>query len=101
MIDGYVLRALHLTGAGVGAGTESELIHLGYHSLCTPCGLYPTLWKKSEGRNPGSHKKHGGTVLAVYSSGTVADAGSSMHRLVGILLRDRNGICVRNTAGAY
>ena len=79
MIDGYVLRALHLTGAGVGAGTESELVHLGNHSLCTPCGLYPALWKKSEGRNPGSNEKHGGTVLAGRCAGTAADAGSSVH----------------------
>lgn len=45
MIDSYVLRALHLTCAGVGAGTESELVHLGYHCFCTLCGLYLALRK--------------------------------------------------------
>ena len=43
-----VLRALHLTSLGVGTSTESELVHLCNHSLCTLCTLYLTLWKESE-----------------------------------------------------
>ena len=46
--DAYALGALGLTGTGVGAVTEAELIHLSEHSLSTTCSLYLTLGKESE-----------------------------------------------------
>ena len=99
--DSDVLRALHLTGACVGAGAESEFVHLSHHSLCTLCGLYLTLRKESEGTYAGSHEKHRRAVLAGCHAGTAADAGSAVHALLGLFARNRNGIGVRNSAGSY
>ena len=46
--DGLVLRTYCLAGAGVGAVTEAELVHLGNHVLHTTGGLYATLGKQGE-----------------------------------------------------
>ena len=46
--DGFALRTNGLAGTGVGAVTETEFVHLGYHCLGTTGCLYATLWKESE-----------------------------------------------------
>ena len=46
--DAYALGTLGLAGTGVGAVTESELIHTSEHSLGAACSLYLTLGKEGE-----------------------------------------------------
>ena len=46
--DGLVLRADSLAGAGVGAVTETEFVHLGNHVLHTTGSLYTALGKQGE-----------------------------------------------------
>lgn len=98
---GDVLRALHLAGTGVGAGTKSELVHLCNHCLGSLCTLYLTLRKECEGTYAGCDKEHCRAVLAGCHTGTASDAGSTVHALLGLFARNRNGIGIRNTAGSY
>ena len=39
MAYGDMFRAFHLAGAGIGAGTESQLVHLGHHGFRTACAF--------------------------------------------------------------
>lgn len=43
MRDGDALGALGLAGARVGAPSESEFVHFGYHALSADAGLWPSL----------------------------------------------------------
>ena len=56
--DADALGALGLAGAGVGAVTESQLIHLGEHGLGTTLSLYLTLREQSKLAYLGTYKQH-------------------------------------------
>ncbi len=56
--DAYALGTLGLAGAGVGAVTESQLIHLGEHSLGATGSLYLTLREQSKLAYLGTYKQH-------------------------------------------
>ena len=52
------LGALGLTGAGVGAVTETKLIHLGEHGLGATGSLYLTLREQSQLANLSAYEQH-------------------------------------------
>ena len=56
--DADALGALGLAGAGVGAVTESQFIHLGEHSLGAAGSLYLTLREQSKLAYLGTYKQH-------------------------------------------
>ena len=56
--DADALGALGLAGAGVGAVTESQFIHLGEHGLGTAGCLNLTLREQSKLANLGTYKQH-------------------------------------------
>ena len=56
--DADALGALGLAGTGVGAVSESQLIHLGEHGLGATGSLYLTLRKQSQLANLGTYKQH-------------------------------------------
>ena len=90
--DGLVLRADSLAGAGVGAVTEAEFVHLGDHVLHTTGSLYATLGKQGELRDLAGYEEHGRTVLTSSDASATADARSAVHSLVGILLRNQDSV---------
>ena len=93
-----VLGALGGTGTGVGAVTESQLVHLGQHGLHAALGLGTSLGQQCELADLGAEEQHGGTVLAGSYTGTATDAGSTVHSLVGGLLADGDGVSILCTA---
>ena len=101
MRDRDRLRALGLTCAGVGAVTESQLIHLCDHGLGTACALDAALRQLGQRRYARCHEEHCRTVLAGCGAGSAADAGCSIHTLVGILLGDGYCVAVGHRVGAY
>ena len=48
VVDGYVLGALHLAGAGVGAVAKAKFVHLRNHCAGAACGLRLALRKESQ-----------------------------------------------------
>ena len=95
-----MLRTFHLAGPGVGAGTESEFVHLCNHSLSPACSLNLTLRKKCERADSCSHKEHCRTVLAGGNTGTATNTSCAVHTFLSIFTLDRNGIGIRDTASA-
>ena len=98
--DGLALRTYGFASTGVGAVTEAEFVHLGYHGLGTTGCLYATLWKEGELRHFRGDEEHGRAVLAGCHAGTASDAGGAVHGLIGILLRDEDGVGILWGAGA-
>lgn len=98
--DRLVLRALSLASAGVGAVTETELLHLGDHSLCTLSCLRTALGKESELANLRADEEHSRTVLTCSYAATATDTCSAIHSLVSVFLRDEDGVCVLRLASA-
>ena len=74
---GYALRALHLAGAGVGAVSESEFVHLGDHGLDPSLGL--------------------GTALSNASTATYT--GSSIHALLSLVVRNEDIVGILGGTG--
>ena len=101
MGDRHMLRTFHLAGTGVGAGTETELVHLGNHRLGPLGSLDLALRKKCEGAYTCGNEKHSRTVLACSYTGTAADTCSTVHALFSNLMGDRNHISVRDSAGIH
>ena len=56
--DADALGALGLAGTGVGAVTESKLVHLGEHCLGAAGSLYLSLRKQSKLAYLGTYKQH-------------------------------------------
>lgn len=46
--DRLVLGANGLTCTGIGAVSEAQFVHLGYHRLCTLSSLWSSLWQKCQ-----------------------------------------------------
>ena len=90
--DGLVLRANSLAGAGVGAVTEAEFVHLGNHVLHTTGCLYTALWEQGELRNLRRYEEHSRAVLTSSDASATADARCAVHSLVGILLRNQDSV---------
>ena len=97
--DGLVLRADSLAGAGVGAVTETELIHLGDHVLHTTCSLYATLGKQGELRNLRRYEEHSRTVLTSSDAGATADARCAVHSFVSVLLGNQDSVGILSLTG--
>ena len=87
-----VLRAYSLASTGVGTVTKAELVHLGNHVLHTTCSLYATLWEQGELRNLRRYEQHGRAVLTSSYASATTYARSTVHSLVGILLRNEDGV---------
>ena len=98
--DSLVLWANSLASASVGAVTKAELVHLGNHVLNTTGCLYATLRKQGELRNLAGYEEHGRTVLASSNASATADARSAVHSLVGILLRNQDGVSILSLTSA-
>ena len=98
--NGLVLRADSLAGAGVGAVTEAEFVHLGNHVLHTTGSLYATLGKQGELRHLRRYEQHSRTVLTSSDASATADARCAVHSLVGILLRNEDGVGILSLTGA-
>ena len=94
VVDGDSLRALHLAGTGVRAATEAELFHLRDHIPGPSGGLWTALRKQSEGADPCGHEQHCGTVLTGRHAGAATNAGSRVHALLSILVRDKDVVCI-------
>lgn len=90
VVDGDSLRALHLAGARVGTVTETKFLHLRNHIPSPTSGLRLTLRKQSEGADPCGHEQHCGTVLTGRHAGAATNAGSRVHALLSILVRDKD-----------
>ena len=90
VVNGDSLRAFHLAGARVGTVTETKLLHLRNHIPSPTSGFRLTLRKQSEGADPCGHKQHCGTVLTGRHAGTATNAGSRVHALLCILVRDKD-----------
>ena len=101
MRDGDLLGAFGLAGTRVGAVAEAQLVHLGDHRLGTAGTLHAALRQLGERRHAGSDEQHGRTVLARGGAGSAADAGGGVHRLLGVGLRDRNGVGVGHRVRAH
>ena len=99
MIHGNTLRAFHLTGTGVGAVTKSELVHLGHHRTGAAGRFRTSLRKQGQGADTGRYEQHGGTILTGSNAGTAADAGSSIHALLGIVMRNQDIIGILGGTG--
>lgn len=93
-----LLGALRLAGEGVGAATEAQLIHLADHLAHTVGRLGLALRQQAEVADLGGDEQHGAGVLARRHTGTAADAGGGIHRLVGLMLRNQDGIGVGGAA---
>lgn len=96
--DRLVLRALSLASAGVGAVTETELLHLGDHSLCTLSCLRTTLGKESELADLRADEEHSRTVLTCSYAATATDTCSAVHSLVCVFLRNKDCVSVLGLA---
>ena len=90
--DGFAFWAYGFASTGVGAVAKAEFVHLGHHCLGTTGCLYATLWKEGELRHLRGDEEHGRAVLAGCHAGTASDAGGAVHGLVGIFLRDEDGV---------
>ena len=101
MRDRDTLRALGLASTRVGAVTEAQLIHLGNHRLGTAGTLNAALRQLRQRRYAGCYEQHSRAVLTRCGASTATDAGSSIHRLVGIRLRNRNGVGIGHRVRAY
>ena len=99
--DRLVLRALSLAGAGVGAVTEAELLHLSHHVLHTASSLYAALRQESELADLGRDEKHSRAVLTSSDTSTAADAGSAVHSLVGSILGDEDSVGILSLTGTH
>ena len=93
-----MFRAFHLTGAGVGAGAEAQFVHFGDHGLGTAGTLDLTLREQGERADARCDEQHGGTVLAGCCASAASYAGSRVHALVRIFLRNGNRVRIGNTA---
>ena len=98
---GYALRALHLAGAGVGAVSESEFVHLGDHRLDPSLGLGTALGEEGERTHPRGHEQHGGTVLTGSNASTATYAGSSIHALLSLVVRNEDIVGILGGTGTY
>ena len=96
---GYALRALHLAGAGVGAVSESEFVHLGDHRLDPSLGLGTALGEESERTYPRGHEQHGGTVLTCCNASSATYAGCSIHALLSLVVRDEDIVGILGGTG--
>ena len=96
--DRLVLRALSLASASVGAVTEAKLLHLSDHCLSTLSSLRTTLRKESELANLRAYEEHCRTVLTCSYAATATDTCSAVHCLVGVFLRDEDGVSVLGLA---
>ena len=101
MRNGNLLGALGLAGSRVGAVAEAQFVHLGDHRLGAARTLDTALGQFGERRHAGGDEEHGRTVLARRGAGSAADAGGGVHRLLGVGLRDRNGVGVGHRVRAH
>jgi len=97
--DGF--RAFGLAGSRVGAVSESQFVHLGDHRLGAAGALHAALRQLGQRRHAGCDEEHRRAVLACRGARSAADAGGGVHRLVGVGLRNRNGVCVGHGVRAY
>lgn len=98
--DRLVLRALSLASAGVGAVSETELLHLGDHCLSTLSCLRSALRKESELANLRAYEEHCRTVLAGCYTATATDTCSAIHSLVSVFLRNEDSVGILGLASA-
>ena len=100
MVDGDVLRALHLAGAGVRAIAEAEFVHLGDHGAGAAGGFRLALRQQGEGTDAGGHEQHGGAVLTGGDAGAATDAGGGIHGQFRVIVRDEDGVAILRGTGA-
>ena len=100
VVDGDALRTLHLAGTGVGAATEAELLHLRDHIPGPSGGLWTALRKQSEGTYPCGHEQHRRAVLTGRHASAATNAGSRVHTLLSILVRDKDVVGILGGTGS-
>ena len=100
MVDGDMLRALHLAGAGVRAVAEAEFVHLGNHRAGAAGGFRLALREQGEGADARSHEQHRRAVLAGGDAGAATDAGGGVHGQFRVIVRDQDGVRILRGAGA-
>ena len=100
VVDGYAFWTLHFTGAGVGAVAEAELFHLRDHIPGPFGGLWTALRKEREGTYPCGHKQHRRAVLTRCHAGTATNAGSGIHALLSVLVRDEDVVGILSGTGS-
>ena len=97
--DGLVLRADSLAGASVSAVTETEFFHAHDHCLGALGGLRTSLGQQGKLRHLRRYEEHGRAVLTSCYAGTATNACCAVHSLVGVLLRDEDGIGILSLSG--
>ena len=90
----FALWTNSLACTSVCAVTESQIVHLGYHSLCALGCLWTALWQKSNLTHLVTYEYHYITVLSCFHASTTSDTCSAVHSLVGILLRNKDSVGV-------
>ena len=101
MRDGDRLGAFGLAGTRIGAVSEAQLVHLGDHCFRAACAFDAALRQFGQRRHAGCDEQHRRSVLAGGGAGSATHAGGGVHRLVGVGLRNRNGVAVGHRVGAY
>ena len=92
--DGFALRADGFAGTGVRAVAETEFFHSHHHFLGATGGLGTTLRQQCQLADLRRYEEHGRAVLTSGDAGSATDAGGAVHCLVGILLRNEDGVGV-------
>lgn len=95
----YLLGAFGLAGVGVGAAAEAEFVHLDDHLAGAVHGLGVALRQQVEVAHLGADEEHGAGILAGRHAGAAADAGGSIHSLVGDVLGHKDIVGVGHAAG--
>ena len=94
-------RIVSYEGGVIVLCAEAQFVHLGDHRLGAARTLDTALGQFGERRHAGGDEEHGRTVLARRGAGSAADAGGGVHRLLGVGLRDRNGVGVGHRVRAH
>ena len=96
---GDALRALHLTGARVRTVAESEFVHLGNHCLDPSLGFRTSLGQEGERAHAGSNEQHRRTVLTGGNASAATYAGSRIHALLSLVMRDEDIVGILGGTG--
>lgn len=99
--DAFILGAYGLTSAGVGAVTETQLVHLGHHCLGALSGFELALWQEGELTHLRRHEEHRRAVLTSGHASSATDTSGAVHCFVCIGLGDEDGIGILRSASAH
>ena len=86
MGDGDTLRALQLTGAGVGTVAEAKFVHLR---------------QQGERTDASRNEQHRRAVLTGCNTSTAANTGSCIHTLLSLIVRNKDIVGILGRSGTH